>query len=278
MPATESIPIYHTHPHDPNHKPPLKRIVLRDVIDLALWAGQLLLQHGAETERIEETVHRLGTALGADWMDILISPNAIIATTISGDEFRTKVRRVAVLGVNMTVIAEINDLSRRVEAGQLDRFGVRSELMRISTLKPVYNRWLVVIMVGLACAPLPPLFGGGWAAFALGWGASSAATFVRQELIRRYFNPLVIVTITSFTAAMIASLGYRFQWTATPSEALAASVLLLVPGVHLINAAEDMLKGHMVTGVIRGVLGAVISAAIGLGLLTAMRIVGIFSL
>lgn len=278
MSTSAHFPVHNGHAADPNHKPPLERIVLRDVIDLALWAGQLLLQHGAETDRIEETVHRLGTALGADWMDILISPNAIIATTVSGDEFRTKVRRVAVLGVNMTVIAEINDLSRRVEAGQLDRFGVRTELERIGSLRPVYNRWLVVVMVGLACAAFSRLFGGDWAAFGLVWAASSTAMLVRQELGKRHYNPLMVVTITSFTAAIIASLGYRFEWTATPSEALAASVLLLVPGVHLINAAEDMLKGHMVTGVIRGILGAVISAAIGLGLLTAMRIVGIFSL
>ena len=29
-------------------KPPLEREALRDVIDLSLWAGQMLLQHGAE--------------------------------------------------------------------------------------------------------------------------------------------------------------------------------------------------------------------------------------
>ena len=48
--------------------PPLPREELRDVIDLALWSGQLLLQYGAEARRVEETVHRLGTALG--WLSI----------------------------------------------------------------------------------------------------------------------------------------------------------------------------------------------------------------
>ena len=31
-------------------KPPLDYETLRDVIDLALWAGQLLLQNGAESQ------------------------------------------------------------------------------------------------------------------------------------------------------------------------------------------------------------------------------------
>src|SRR5262245_6497478 len=101
----------------PARKPPLERERLPVVMDLSLWAGQLLLQHGAESARIEETVHRLGTGLGADWMDILVSPNAIVATTLSDQEFRTKIRRVVGIGVNMEIITEINDLSRRVSAG-----------------------------------------------------------------------------------------------------------------------------------------------------------------
>src|SRR4051812_31778333 len=104
-------------------KPPLDHETLRDVIDLALWAGQLLLQNGAESARVEETVYRLGIALGAHWMDILVSPNAILVTTISDQEFRTKIRRVAAMGVNMQIIAEVRKLVHQVERGQIDRAG-----------------------------------------------------------------------------------------------------------------------------------------------------------
>src|SRR5690606_40700086 len=75
-------------------KPQLSYEALRDIIDLSLWAGQLLLQHGADTQMVEETIHRLGTALGCNWLDILVSPNALVITAHSGIEFRTKVRRV----------------------------------------------------------------------------------------------------------------------------------------------------------------------------------------
>src|SRR3990172_1698519 len=106
-------------------KSPLDYETLRDVIDLALWAGQMLLQSGAESQQIEETVHRLGTGLGCDWMDILVSPNALVVTTSSNQEFRTKVRRVVGLGVDMTIVDEVNRLSRRVWEDKLDRFQVR---------------------------------------------------------------------------------------------------------------------------------------------------------
>lgn len=258
-----------------SEKPPLSREELADVIDLSLWAGQLLLKNGAETTRVEETVHRLGTGLGCDWMDILVSPNALVVTTVSGEEFRTKVRRVVAFQVDMTVLSAVNRLSRRVTAGELDRFGVRSELERISNLAPHYNRWLVIIIAGLACACFSRLFGGDWPTFFITWLAASAATIVRQQLDRHHFNSLLTVGLTAFVAGLIASTTAVFHLSNTPQHALASSVLLLVPGVSLINAAEDLFKGHLVIGLARAVTGGLISLAIALGLLLAMGLLGV---
>ncbi len=258
-----------------SRKPSLTYEALRDVIDLALWAGQLLLQHGAETDRVEETVHRLGTGLGCDWMDILISPNAIVVTTISGVEFRTKIRRVVSLGVNMTIVAEVSNLSRRVESGELDRIGVRAELNRISTQTPRYNRWLVVLMVGLACAAFSRLFGGDWYAFGATLFAAMIAMFVRQELTRRHLNSLLVVVGTAFIAGLLGSAAIVANLGTTPQTVLIASVLLLVPGVPLINAVEDLIKGHLVTGLVRGMTGVLVTIGIALGMILAMQVMGV---
>lgn len=251
----------------------LDRRELRDIIDLSLWAGQLLLHEGAPAQTVEETVHRIGTGLGCDWMDVVVMTGAVIITTSSGEEFRTKARRVVSLGVNMQVIDEISNLSRRIWSEGLDRFTVRRELRRISDAPRNYSRFVTVIMVGLACAAFSRLFSGDLPTFGVTFIASSAAMFVRQELAYRYFNGLLIVVATAFVAGLIASAAV---WVSpTPENALASAVLLLVPGVPLINAAEDLIEGHYMTGVIRGIMGAVISLALALGLLLAMRLTGV---
>lgn len=259
-------------------KPALSRAELRDIVDLALWAGQMLLRYGAESQRVEETVHRLGTGLGCDWIDILVSPNVLIITTTSGEEFRTKVRRVVQMGVDMAVVAAVNDLKFRLEAGELDRFSLRAELERIDSLPQQYNRWLVVGMVGLACASFSRLFEGDWAVFGVTLVAASAAMTVRQELGRRHFNHFLLVIATAFVAGLIASLATVWHLSDQPQTALAASVLLLVPGVPLINAMEDLIKGHMVTGIVRAIVGGLISLSIALGLLLAMSLMGVSGL
>lgn len=254
---------------------PLEREELRDVIDLALWAGQLVMQYGAETQRVEEAVQRFGIGLGCDHVDVLVSPNVIIATTHSGPEFRTKMRRVARYTVDMSLIAAISHLSHQVWRGELNRFQVRAELERISHAQPHYNRWLIVLLVGLACGAFSRLFGGDWAAFLMTFVAAALAMFIRQELHRRHFNPLLITALTAFVAGSVASLAAVLALSATPRDALAASVLLLVPGVPLINSAEDLIRGHMVTGIVRGVTGALLAGAIALGLLLAMSLMGV---
>ena len=256
------------------HKPKLEYEELRDVMILSLWAGQMLLQNGADTHRVEETVHRLGTALGADWMDIVVLPDSIIASTINNNEFRTKVRRAPLRGVDMQLIAEVSHLSYLAAEGKLDRFELRKELRRIDELPRNYNRWIVVLAVGLACAAFSRLLGGDWPVFGISFLASSCAMFVRQELHHRHFNPLLITTTTSLVAGLIASLTMYFQGSPT-DKAMAAAVLLLVPGVPLINAAEDLINGHLVAGVMRGIYGFLIVLMIALGLVIAIWLTGV---
>ncbi|MCB0195067.1 MAG: threonine/serine exporter family protein [Anaerolineae bacterium] len=254
-------------------KEALTRQELADIVDLSLWAGQLLMQNGAESLRIEETIHRLGTALGCDWMDIFVSSNDIAVTTISGLDFRTKIRRVVGVGVNMTIVSGVSRLSRRVERGELNRIQVRAELERIALAEHHYPRWLTILMVGLACAAFSRLFGGDWAIFGVTFVAASLALIVRQELTKRHFNAVLITVATAFVAGLLASSAI---WvSASPQTALAASVLLLVPGVPLITAAEDIITGHLVVGLARGFFGTLITLAIALGLLLAVNLTGV---
>jgi uncharacterized membrane protein YjjP (DUF1212 family) len=250
----------------------LDRTELADVVDLALWAGTLLMQSGAESERVEETVQHIGTALKANWLDILVSPNVLIITTSSADgEFRTKVRRITGLGARMDIVDAVNDLSRRIAPEHLDRAQVRAELTRIAQL-PVYNRWLVVFMVAAACAALSRLVGGDLVVFGITFVASGVAQFVRQELLRRHFNLFLVVAITALVATLIAASAVLWDLSPRAQVAISSSVLLLVPGVHLINAAEDIIKGHLVTGLTRGFLGVIISLAIAIGITLALGV------
>ncbi len=218
-------------------------------------------------------MHHLGTGLGCDWLDVFISPNAIVITTLSGGEFRTRTRRLVRFGgVDMNIVAAVNDLAYQVEAHTADRQEIRRELEEIDAMPKLYNRWLVVLLVGLACAAFSKLFGGDWAAFFVTWLAASLAMITRQQLAHHFFNPFLIAVVTAFVATIVAAAGVLLKIGDETQISLAASVLLLIPGVPLINSSKDLLQGHMVTGIVRGVTGALISLSIALGIGIAITI------
>ena len=248
---------------------------LLDIIDLSLWAGQMLLQYGASSERVEETVHRIGTGLGCDWLDIDVSLHAITITAISGEDFRTKIRRVIPRGVNFKIVTAVNDLGRSVAEGQLDRFQARAALQLIDREPPGYSTWLVFLAVCIACGAFSRLFGGDWVAFVTTLVATFVGMLLRQVLQRRYFNPYLIVIATAFSASLVAGVTDLFLLSSTPGVAIIASVLFLVPGVSLINSAQDLMRGYVDNGVSRGVEGLMISLSIGIGVFFALSLTGL---
>ncbi|MBC8100864.1 MAG: threonine/serine exporter family protein, partial [Armatimonadetes bacterium] len=151
----------------------------------------------------------------------------------------------------------------------------QAEIQRIRHQPLHYSRRVIIVAVGMGCAAFCRLFGGDVTAVVTTLIAASIAMFTRQELHKHHLNPLLIVMLTAFTAGVIAGIGATWRVSERPQAALAASVLLLVPGVPLVNAAGDLLKGYIFTGTMRGVYGALISFCIALGLLLAMALTGV---
>ncbi|VFS22268.1 membrane protein [Salmonella enterica subsp. enterica serovar Typhimurium] len=79
--------------------------------------------------------------------------------------------------------------------------------------------------------------------------ASMIAMYIRQMLAQRHLHPQINFCITAFVATTISGLMLTLPaFSQTPTIAMAASVLLLVPGFPLINSVADMFKGHINTG------------------------------
>jgi uncharacterized membrane protein YjjP (DUF1212 family) len=256
----------------------LDRRALAEVVELALGAGALLMEHGAESQRVEQTVRELGQSLGCGWGDVLVTQNAIIVTHASGADFRTKLRRVKSGPVDMSLIEALSHLSHRAAEGRLLRAEVQRALSLAARAPRHYGEGLTRVAVAAACAAFCRLFGGTFAACAATFAASFCAMAVRHAALRAAHNPLLSAALSAFVAgSLTGALQRLLPLGERPEAALAASVLLLVPGVPAINAAEDLIKGHVVVGLARaaGALMVVLAATLGLVLamhLTAARL------
>ena len=60
--------------------------------------------------------------------------------------------------------------------------------------------------------------------------------------------------------------------TNTLDVAVSTSVLFLIPGVHIINSVTDILDGHVMTGMARGVSAMILVICIAIGLYATLAI------
>ena len=237
---------------------------LSDRVDLLVQAGSLLLQHGADAGHVEASLEQMEPGLGIDRIDAIVMSKTILLTATRQEAHHTRVARVPIVGVNMNSLNEIEQLLGLFQQGRVTPEQLERVLNQIATLPHHYSRGVIVVAVGLACAAFCRLFGGDWAALAITGVAAALAAWVRMWLNQRQVNYFLVVLLTALTASLVA--GSALWLSQTPQSALTAAVLLLVPGVPLINASVDILRGHISAGLARAVTSLVVFLGIALGL------------
>ena len=242
----------------------------RKLTRLCMHAAQLLMQHGAESALVENVTVRLGAALGLETVQLGISANALSLTTLTDEHCITTVRRNVDRGINMHVVTEVQRLMLHAEKGGCTVGEVERRLYEIKPLH--YNQWLLGAAIGLSCASFARLMGADWVSCAMAGFASGVAMMLRQSLSIWHFNPMVNFFLTAFVATSLSGLSLHYAIGSHPEMAMAASVLLLIPGYPLINAMADMLKGYANTGWSRWMVAMLLIMASSIGIMLALTL------
>jgi uncharacterized membrane protein YjjP (DUF1212 family) len=124
--------------------------------------------------------------------------------------------------------------------------------------------------VALAGASFCRLFGGNLTEVLAAFVASFCGLYVRQEAIKLKFNFYVSIFFAAATAALVAGAYFYVHPNEVYSHAFSTSVLFLIPGVPMIHAISDLMDGHTLNGIVRGVNVMIMAFAIALGLTVAL--------
>jgi uncharacterized membrane protein YjjP (DUF1212 family) len=248
---------------------------IKQIGNMLLRIGILLLGAGASTHRTRSTVSRISYTFG--YKTELMITNRAITLSISdkaNEHIFNTLRRVLAHGVNFKVVSGISRMSWHVMDEEWTVEQINLELDRLAAL-PHYPRLLTLSLVALAGASFCRLFDGNLPEMLVTFLATFAGLFVRQEAIKKDFNPLLCVFFAAFTASFITGIFWISDIATTMEHAFTACVLFLIPGVPLINSFSDLIDGNTVNGMVRGMNGMLIAFAIALGLLASMIIFGL---
>ena len=104
----------------------------KQILNIAVLAGEIMLRSGAETYRVEDTMKHILNTAGTEVAEAFVMMTGIVATLDNQDmEMLTAMRRVHDRGTNMHRIVQVNEISRRYCRGEMTVEETYEELKQI---------------------------------------------------------------------------------------------------------------------------------------------------
>ncbi|MFR6271360.1 threonine/serine exporter family protein [Sellimonas intestinalis] len=244
------------------------------LMNTAMLAGKLMLENGAETYRVEDTMHHILKTSHLEVVEILVVLTGITAS-ISGDEVApvTLIQGIEKRGTNLSVIEQVNQISRRYCGAEIELIDAYEELKRVESVPypPLLAFFIpLVVAVGFTIS-----FGGSLydvlATLIVGLLLSSVMAGAKVIGI----DGLILDIATSFGVGLMAVVMKKVMGEAiTLDTVVIGSIMPLVPGVAITNAVRDTLQGDYISGCARILEAFLKAAAIALGVGVAFAIFG----
>lgn len=221
------------------------------VMELALQAGHILLENGAEIFRVEETMDRICHYYGVESGNEFVLSNGIFITAGNEKEkFFAKVQHIPVSGTHLDKVAAINQLSREIEEGRYTVDQALDELEKIRNAPGKRSRTLILAS-GVGSAAFCLLFGGdagdAFAAFTAGFFLYAYVLFFSS----RYLSKIVGNISGGALVTVLCGLMYLSGIGDHPNFMIIGSIMPLIPGVPFTNAIREMADGDYISGSVR---------------------------
>lgn len=242
------------------------------IVNLAAYAGKIMLESGAEIYRVEETITRMSNNYNIDNIDAFVTLNIIIIS--ASDEYGqtiSVIKRVKQRTLNLEKISQVNNISRHIkdEAYTLDE--MENKLSKIQHSMP-YNTRTVILFSGIAVAFFSLAFGGNLRDFAVSFAIGCMLSLTSKSLSLLQSNDFFINIVCGALTTLIALISVHFNMGSHTDTIIISSIMLLVPGLSITNAIRDTIAGDLISGISRGIEAFLVAIAIAVGTGVIMRL------
>jgi uncharacterized membrane protein YjjP (DUF1212 family) len=242
-----------------------------DILRSATEGARLVLEFGGETYRAEEIAHRIAEAYGANDAECFATTTgAMLSIEDQKGNIHSAIRRIKRRHINLNALARVSKVAEEAERGEATPRQALTELAAISEA-PGYPEPVMLIAAAILSSFFSLLFGGGLreALLAAPIGLLTQLT-VSACSKRLEISDFFINVIGGFLIAFLARGATIFMPSLKTDTVIIGAIMLLVPGLAIVNAIRDIITGDLVAGTARGVEAFMTAAAISLGAVVAL--------
>ena len=237
---------------------------IKRYLEVAIKAGKIMLEYGAETSRVENTIQRLCHSRGLD-VEVFTIPTGIFLSCHYEDEVFSYVRRTKSIMIDLEIISKVNQFSREYVNDNMSLEKAEEELEEILNT-PHFKPIIVSLFGGIAAGFITLTFGGVMIEAAL----ATITSFITVSVVRalqKYAGGFVRNAIGGALNTLVALVLMAIIQVdgILLSNIVIGSLMPLVPGVAITNAFRDSISGDFVSGVSKLTEAILIAIAIALG-------------
>lgn len=251
-----------------------KEVNAEKVLTLALDIGKSMVKCSAEINRVEETVIRICHAYGIKKAQVFSIISLITATIIEeGGKPHTQTRRIYAYSTNFGRLEKLNALSRKICAETPDVDEARKELEEICKEEKTFS---VKACIGhIIAASAFTIFFNGTVLDALAAAPIGLIIYLFNAYIKaRGMSRLFFTALTSAISGTLALLFVRIGFGDNPGTIMIGDIMLIIPGLMLINSVREMLCGDVMSGLLRLLESIIIAMAIACGFAVPLLLSG----
>ena len=235
------------------------------ILDLATDVGYELAMAGAETFRVEDSVHRILESYGLD-SDVFAIPNYLVVSIVTDTgKPITRMRRIGFHSNDLEMVERLNGLSRKICSRHPQPNEAAGWLKHVLDTARSYS--FASIMLGC--------FAGG-AGFGMLFGCTLADSLwagvcgiliglVQKAMSHLKVNPFFTTLASAFFMALAAYSMVNLGIAKHTDGVIIGALMILVPGLLFTNAMRDIIFGDTNSGINRIVQVFLVAAAIALG-------------
>ncbi|KAJ5150934.1 Pheromone-regulated membrane protein 10 [Penicillium canariense] len=240
-----------------------------------------LMKYGAPTHRLEEYMMMTSNVLEVK-AQFLYIPGCMF---MSFDDPLTRTAEVKIIrvvqGLDLSRLAETHSVYKNVVH---DVVGVEEATTQLDTImqrKPRYNRWLLVLLTGLASVAVGPYsFSARPIDLPIIFVLGSIVGFMQHILApasATYSNVLEVsaAILTSFLARAFGSIKHNGAHVFCFSALTESSIAMILPGFAVLSSSLELQSHQMNAGSIRMVFTIIYSLFLGYGVTVGTTIYGL---
>jgi uncharacterized membrane protein YjjP (DUF1212 family) len=215
-----------------------------------IQVGEVLHRHGTPSHRLERVLAKIAASLGVEGNCLYTPTSLLLSITDEGGE-STYLRRIDAGAVEVDKLIRFDETLEQLEAEKITLQEASQELERIAACGPPFPRWLTVVACAISCGAVAVFFKGTPAEIVSAsiLGLVVALLEILPEKLQ--WDQGLLEPIAGFVAALSALAIANFITPIDDRLVTLAALIVLVPGLKLTLALNELAVGHLSAGVAR---------------------------